>query len=259
MELQGLVAFVTGAGSGIGKASALKLAQEGAVVAAVGRTESELLQTVREIEEAGGRAIALIADVALEGPMRDAVAGTVEQFGRIDIVVANAGVNGVWAPIDDLRPDEWDKTVAINLRGTYLTLHHTVPHLKKAGGSIIIMSSINGTRTFTTAGASAYSATKAAQLALAQQLALELGKHRIRVNAICPGQIDTAIPENTFKRNVDEARVPVVWPDGDIPVTGGKPGTSEDVADLVVFLASPRSKHITGTPIWIDGGQSLLR
>jgi len=259
MELQGLVAFVTGAGSGIGKASALKLAQEGAVVAAVGRTESELLQTVREIEEAGGRAIALIADVALEEPMRDAVASTVEQFGRIDIVVANAGVNGVWAPIDDLRPDEWDKTVAINLRGTYLTLHHAVPHLKKAGGSIIIMSSINGTRTFTTAGASAYSATKAAQLALAQQLALELGKHRIRVNAICPGQIDTAMPENTFKRNVDEARVPVVWPDGDIPVTGGKPGKSEDVADLVVFLASPCSKHITGTPIWIDGGQSLLR
>lgn len=259
MELQGLVAFVTGAGSGIGRASAIKLAREGAAVAAIGRTESELLQTVREIEEAGGRAIALIADVALDEPMREAVQKTVETFGRIDIVVANAGINGVWAPIDDLRPDEWDKTIAINLRGTYLTLHYTVPFLKKAGGSIIIMSSINGTRTFTTAGASAYSATKAAQLALAQQLALELGKHQIRVNAVCPGQIDTAIPENTFKRNVDEARVPVAWPDGDIPITGGKPGKSEDVADVVLFLASPRSKHITGTPIWIDGGQSLLR
>ncbi|WP_262029778.1 SDR family oxidoreductase [Microvirga sp. Mcv34] len=260
MELQGSVAFVTGAGSGIGRASAIKLAQEGAAVAAIGRTESELLQTVSEIERAGGRGIALVADVALENGMREAVARTVEAFGRIDIVVANAGINGVWAPIDDLRPDEWDKTIAINLRGTYLTLHYAVPHLKAAGGgSIIIMSSINGTRTFTTAGASAYAATKAAQLALAQQLALELGKHRIRVNAVCPGQIDTAIPDNTFKRNVDEARVPVVWPDGDIPITRGKPGQSEDVADVVVFLASPRSRHITGTPIWIDGGQSLLR
>jgi NAD(P)-dependent dehydrogenase (short-subunit alcohol dehydrogenase family) len=260
MELQGSVALITGAGSGIGRASAIKLAQEGASVAAIGRTESELLQTIREIEKAGGRGIALVADVALEDGMREAIARTVEAFGRIDIVVANAGINGVWAPIDDLRPDEWDKTIAINLRGTYLTLHYTVPHLKAAGGgSIIIMSSINGTRTFTTAGASAYAATKAAQLALAQQLALELGKHRIRVNAVCPGQIDTAIPDNTFKRKVDEARVPVVWPDGDIPITGGKPGQSEDVADVVVFLASPRSRHITGTPIWIDGGQSLLR
>jgi NAD(P)-dependent dehydrogenase (short-subunit alcohol dehydrogenase family) len=260
MELQGSVALITGAGSGIGRASAIKLAREEASVAAIGRTESELLQTIGEIEKAGGRGIALVADVALEDGMREAIARTVEAFGRIDIVVANAGINGVWAPIDDLRPDEWDKTIAINLRGTYLTLHYAVPHLKAAGGgSIIIMSSINGTRTFTTAGASAYAATKAAQLALAQQLALELGKHRIRVNAVCPGQIDTAIPDNTFKRKVDEARVPVVWPDGDIPITGGKPGQSEDVADVVVFLASPRSRHITGTPIWIDGGQSLLR
>jgi NAD(P)-dependent dehydrogenase (short-subunit alcohol dehydrogenase family) len=260
MELQGSVALITGAGSGIGRASAIKLAREGASVAAIGRTESELLQTILEIEKAGGRGIALVADVALEDGMRDAIARTVGAFGRIDIVVANAGINGVWAPIDDLRPEEWDKTIAINLRGTYLTLHYAVPHLKAAGGgSIIIMSSINGTRTFTTAGASAYAATKAAQLALAQQLALELGKYRIRVNAVCPGQIDTAIPDNTFKRKVDEARVPVIWPDGDIPITGGKPGQSEDVADVVVFLASPRSRHITGTPIWIDGGQSLLR
>jgi NAD(P)-dependent dehydrogenase (short-subunit alcohol dehydrogenase family) len=260
MELRGKVALVTGGGSGLGKASAIKLAAEGACVAVVGRTESELLQTVNEIEQAGGQAAAFLADVALAEQVENAVTHTVGLYGRLDIVVANAGINGVWAPIDDLQPDEWDRTIAINLRGTYLTLHYAVPHLKKAGGgSIIIMSSINGTRTFTTAGASAYAATKAAQFALAQQLALELGKHRIRVNAVCPGQIDTAIPENTFKRNVEEARVPVIWPEGDIPITGGAPGTSEDVADAVVFLASQRSKHITGTPIWIDGGQSLLR
>ena len=107
----------------------------------------------------------------------------------LDIVFANAGINGVWAPIDELQPEEWDRTINTNLRGTYLTLHYAVPHLKRAGGgSIVITASINGTRTFTSAGATAYSSTKAAQVAMAQMLALELGQHRIRVNVICPGR-----------------------------------------------------------------------
>ncbi|MBP2443597.1 NAD(P)-dependent dehydrogenase (short-subunit alcohol dehydrogenase family) [Rhizobium leguminosarum] len=89
-----------------------------------------------------------------------------DTFGGLDIVVANAGISGVWAPIDGLKPDEWDKTIAVNLRGTYLTLHLTAPHLKRRGGSIIVVSSINGTRTFTTPGATAYTATKAGQLAM---------------------------------------------------------------------------------------------
>lgn len=108
---------------------------------------------------------------------------------------------GVWAPIDDLKPFEWDNTIEVNLRGTYLTLHFCVPHLKAAGaGAIVIVSSINGTRTFTTPGATAYAATKAAQLAIAQQLALELGKYHIRVNAVCPGAIKTSIGDNSTLR-----------------------------------------------------------
>jgi NAD(P)-dependent dehydrogenase (short-subunit alcohol dehydrogenase family) len=147
----------------------------------------------------------------------------------------------------------------VNLRGTYMTLHLTVPHLRKAGGAIIIVSSINGNRTFTTAGATAYSATKAAQVAMAQQLALELGKHGIRVNAVCPGSIDTEISDNTKKRNVESVRIPVKWPEGDIPITGGKPGRSADVADVIAFLASDAARHVTGVPVYIDGAQSLLR
>jgi NAD(P)-dependent dehydrogenase (short-subunit alcohol dehydrogenase family) len=259
-DLAGKVALVTGAGSGIGRASALRLAAMGATVAALSRTASEVAATAEAIERAGGRALALTADVAEEAPMRAAIAAIIAAHGRLDIVVANAGVNGTWAPIDDLTPAEWDQTIAINLRGTYLTLHLSVPHLKAAGGgAVVIVASINGTRTFSTAGATAYAATKAAQVAMAQQLALELGRHRIRVNAVCPGEIVTAMPENTRKRNVDAARVPVIWPEGDIPITGGKPGRSEDVADVVAFLASDAARHVTGSPLFVDGGQSLLR
>jgi len=251
---------VTGGGSGIGKASALKLAREGASVAVLSRTPAEIEDTAAEIVAAGGAALALTADTSDEQQIRDAVDQTIAHFGRLDIIVANAGINGVWAPIDDLKPDEWDKTMAVNLRGTYLTLHLGVPHLKKAGGgSIIVVSSINGTRTFTTPGATAYTATKAAQVAMVQQLALELGRHHIRVNAVCPGAIDTSIPDNTQARNQDETEIPVVWPDGDIPITAGRPGKSEDVAEVIAFLAGDASRHVTGSPIWVDGGQGLLR
>jgi NAD(P)-dependent dehydrogenase (short-subunit alcohol dehydrogenase family) len=260
MTLSGKVALVTGGASGIGKASSFLLAREGAKVGVLGHTASEAESVVQEIEANGSAAIALIADVSDENAMRAAVDRLVQHFGGIDIVVANAGINGVWAPIDDLKPDEWDRTIAANLRGTYLTLHMTVPHLKaRGGGSIVVTSSINGTRTFTTAGATAYSATKAAQLAIVQQLALELGRHRIRINAVCPGAIETSISASTLKRNVEDARVPAIYPEGEIPLTSGKAGKAEDVAEAILFLVSDQSRHITGTPIWIDGGQSLLR
>ncbi|ARO25781.1 NAD(P)-dependent oxidoreductase [Rhizobium sp. S9] len=259
MELEGKIALVTGAGSGIGKAAALRLAAEGARVAALSRTADEVEKTCAEINAAGGQAIALTADTSDEAQMRTAVKKLTDTFGGLDIVIANAGINGVWAPIDDLKPDEWDRTIAVNLRGTYLTLHLTVPHLKRRGGSIVVVSSINGTRTFTTPGATAYSATKAGQVAMVQQLALELGRHDIRVNAVCPGEIETNINANTDSRRREETEVPVIWPQGDIPIAGGKAGKSEDVAETILFLASDRARHITGTPIWIDGGQGLLR
>ena len=258
MEFQGKVALVTGAGSGIGKATALRLAAGGARVVVLSRTEDEIAAVRDQIVGAGGTALAVTADISHEGEMQAAVARSLAAYGRLDIVVANAGINGMWAPIDELTPEEWDKTIRINLRGTYLTLHFAVPHLKREGGAVVIVSSINGNRTFTTAGATAYAATKAAQVAMTQQLALELGKHRIRVNAVCPGAIETEIWDNTDKRNVEEAAIPVKWPEGEIPITGGKPGRSEDVADVIAFLASDAARHVTGVPVYIDGGQSLL-
>ena len=259
MELQGKVALVTGAGSGIGAASARLLASAGARIGVLGRTEDELHTIVGRICDSGAEAMPLLADVANAEEMSRAVDQLGEAYGRIDIVVANAGINGVWAPIDELAPEEWDHTIAVNLRGTFLTLRYAVPRLKRAGGgSVVIVSSINGTRTFTTAGASAYACSKAAQLALGQMAAVELGKHGIRVNVICPGAIETEIGDNTQQRHTKAAEVPAEYPGGEIPLTGECPGRAEDIAELVLFLSSNRSRHISGSPVWIDGAQSLL-
>jgi NAD(P)-dependent dehydrogenase (short-subunit alcohol dehydrogenase family) len=259
MQLNGKVALITGAGSGIGKATALLFAKEGARIAALGRTEDELQKTVDEIKSAGGEAVVVTADISSAEEMQKAAEQTISEFGRLDIVFANAGINGVWAPLEELEPEEWDKTINVNLRGTFLTVKYAVPHLKKQGGSVIVTSSVNGTRNFSNPGATAYSCTKAAQVAFTKMAALELAKHKIRVNVICPGAIETEIDENTEKRNVEKAAEPVEYPEGEIPLTDGKPGTSEQVAQLVLFLASDASSHISGTEVWIDGAQTLLQ
>jgi NAD(P)-dependent dehydrogenase (short-subunit alcohol dehydrogenase family) len=258
MQLAGKVALITGAGSGIGKAAAILLAKEGAKVAALGRSEDELKETIATIQNGGGEAIAAIADISQTEPMQQAVNQIIDKWGRLDIVFANAGINGVWASLEDLDPDEWDKTMNVNLKGTFLTVKYAVPHLKKQGGSVIITSSVNGTRMFSNTGATAYACTKAAQVAFTKMVALELAEHRIRVNVICPGAIETNIDQNTEHRDLDKVREPVEYPEGQIPLTDGKSGTSEQVAQLVLFLASDNSSHISGTEIWIDGAQSLL-
>ena len=254
------VALVTGAGSGIGKATALALAEAGATVVAMSRTAEEVEATAAEIVQQGGKAAAATADITDDAGMGELIAKIEAEHGRLDIVVANAGINGVWAPIDELTPEEWDQTMTVNLKGTYLTIHHAVPALERAGGgAIVVVSSINGTRTFTSPGATAYSATKAGQLAMVQQLSLELGKRNIRINAVCPGAIESDIDDNTEHRNSDKAGIAVEFPDGDIPLTDGESGQARDVADVITFLVSDGARHVTGSPVWLDGGQSLLR
>jgi NAD(P)-dependent dehydrogenase (short-subunit alcohol dehydrogenase family) len=257
-ELKGKVALITGAGSGIGKAAAQLMAREGAKVVALSRTSDEVDQTVAEIKQAGGEALSVTADISSVSDMQQTYDEIERKYGRLDIVFANAGINGVWAPLDELEPDEWQKTIDVNLTGTFLTVKYALPMLKRQGGSIIITASVNGTRIFSNTGATAYSCTKAAQVAFTQMAALELAKHKIRVNVVCPGAIDTNIDESTTKRDIEQEKEPVEFPEGSIPLTDGKPGTSEQVADLVLFLASDRARHITGTPIWIDGAESLL-
>jgi NAD(P)-dependent dehydrogenase (short-subunit alcohol dehydrogenase family) len=259
MAERGRVALITGAGSGIGRAAAVLLAKEGYRIGALGRDEDDLREVEREIRKSKGDAMVLVADVADARKMEEACRKLGEGYGRIDVVFANAGINGVWAPLDELEPEEWDKTLSINLKGTFLTVKYALPYLKRRGGSVIVTSSVNGTRIFSNTGATAYSCSKAGQVAFTQMVALELAKYRIRVNVICPGAITTNIEESTEKRDLEDEKEPVEFPEGSIPLTDGKPGTAEDCARLVRFLASDESRHITGTPIWIDGAQSLLQ
>jgi len=259
MTVRGKVALVTGGASGLGKAAAEILAREGAKVAVAGRSQDENQQVADAIKAAGGEAIPVEVDIADPVQVKRAVEHVVSHWGRLDIVFANAGINGVWAPLEDLTPEDWQETININLNGTFYTIKYAAPYLKKQGGSVIITASVNGTRIFSNTGATAYSSTKAAQVAMAKMLALELAKHKVRVNVICPGAIESQIDENTEKRNVEREKEPVEFPEGNIPLTDGVPGKAEDVGELVLFLASDHSKHISGTEIWIDGAQSLLQ
>ncbi len=258
MQLSGKVAVISGMGSGIGQAAAFEFAQQGAIVAGVDRTSDEAQATVEKIQQNGGKAISTIADVSQPNQVKAAIDQVANEFGRIDIVFANAGINGVWAPIDELSPQDWNQTIDINLNGTFYTVKYAVPYLKKQGGSIIVTASINGTRVFSNTGATAYSCTKAAQVAFTKMIALELAKHKIRANVICPGAIGTNIKDNTQPKNIESVKEPVEYPEGQIPLTDGQSGSAEQVAQLVLFLASDASSHITGTEVWIDGGQSLL-
>jgi NAD(P)-dependent dehydrogenase (short-subunit alcohol dehydrogenase family) len=256
--LSGKVALVTGAGSGIGRASAIALARNGAAVGLLGRTKDELEAVRREIQAAGGTAWVFTADVSDARAVETAIDELVREAGALDVVFANAGVNGTWAPLAELSAEDWQQTLAINLNGTFFTIKAAAPHLVKRGGSIVVCASVNGTRMFSNTGATAYATSKAGQVAMVKMLAVELGQRRVRVNAICPGAIETEIDDNTERRNVEDVKLDVEYPEGSIPLTHGKPGKAEQVADLVVFLASGRSSHITGTEIFVDGGQSLV-
>ena len=258
MKLAEKVAVITGGGSGIGRAAAILMAQEGAKVAIIDRVLETAQETVRELVNQGGCGLAIAADVADSEHMQQAFETIFDKYQRIDIVFANAGINGVWSPIEEIEPHEWDRTININLTGTFLTVKYAVPYLKKQGGSIVITSSINGTRSFRKVGATAYACSKAAQVAFAKMLALELASSHIRVNAICPGGVLTAIDQSTVKRHLDRILVPPDCIKDVIPLTDNIAGSSEEIAQLVLFLVSDASSFITGTEVWIDGGGSLI-
>jgi NAD(P)-dependent dehydrogenase (short-subunit alcohol dehydrogenase family) len=258
-EFSEKVVLITGAGSGIGKATAELFAARGARVACFDLKAEKVQQLASSIEADGGEALALVGDVSKLEAVADAVGAIDERWGRLDIVFANAGINGVWAPLEELKVEEFDHTLAVNLRGAFLTIQQSAPLLRRQGGAVIITSSVNGTRIFSGPGITAYAASKAAQLAMGKILARELAADCIRVNVICPGSVKTDIGQSTVQRHTERISPPVKYPQGQMPLTHGRAAEPGQVAQLVLFLASDEAEMITGTEMWIDGAESLIR
>jgi len=257
------VVVVSGGNSGIGKATAMLLACQGAKVAILARRKEKLEQACKEIAAKAGadKVMAVACDISDEAQIKRMYDTVTAKWGnKVDLLVANAGMNGVWAPIEGMKVEEFARTQSINLVGTFSTIKHAVPLMKQFGGAIVVVSSENGTRNYSSPGACAYACSKAAQATLTKMLAVELAKYHIRINAVCPGWIDTPIrEEQTEFRNLQGIIPKVEFPEEKTPL-GREKATPEQVANLIGFLLSDTiAGHISGTEVWIDGAESLLR
>ena len=259
MRLDGKVALITGAGSGIGEGAARAFAREGAAIGIVDYRKEAAEAVASSIRGDSGRAAAFAADVRSEADVRSAIQGTVDQFGGLNIVFANAGINGMQTPIEEMTIEEWHETMDTNLTGTFLTVKHAIPHLRSAGGgSIIVTASVNGNTIFSLPGYSCYSTSKAGQTAFAKMAAVELARWQIRVNTILPGGVSTNIGERTYRRNLEAVTYDLKFPAAFPPLTG-RSMTPAEIAQMVLFLASDESVSVTGGTFLIDAGVSLLR
>jgi len=246
-EFEGKVAVVTGAAAGIGRACALALGHAGANVVVSDVDERQGRDTVQLLGKNGGRAIFVAADVSRDDDARALVQAAVREFGGLDLAVNNAGIEGTMAPTAECSEANWDRTIAVNLKGTWLCMRHEIPAmLKRGGGSIVNMASVAGLVGFE--GLPAYCASKGGVVQLTRTAALEYATRGIRVNAICPGVIKTAMVDRILGGDPDKEKAFTELE----PV--GRFGRPEEIADAAVWLCSARSSFITGHPLAADGG-----
>ncbi|MBX7096884.1 MAG: SDR family oxidoreductase [Myxococcaceae bacterium] len=247
-EFQGKVALITGGASGIGQATAIAFAREGASVVVSDVVDAGGETTAKRIRDAGGVARALRCDVSSAAEVQALVQGTVAAFGRLDVAFNNAGIEGAQGPVATQSPEAFAKVIAVNLTGAFLCMRYELEQMEKQGsGAIINNASILGTVGF--AGAGAYTAAKHGLLGLTKVAALESAAKGIRVNAVCPGFIATPMLERAGLLSDPKVRQGI---EALHPVK--RLGTSEEIAEAVLFLASPRASFITGHPMLVDGG-----
>ena len=246
----GKVAVVTGAASGIGRAAALAFAREGANVVVADVSEQGNQETARMIEALGARALAVRCDVTRAADVKAALDKGVEAFGRLDFAFNNAGVEQPVTPAADLTEEEWDRIVDINLRGVFLCMKYEIPFMLKQGGGAIVNTS-SGAGVKGIAGQAAYCAAKFGMIGLTRAAALDYAKSNIRVNAVCPGFVDTPMMQR-FTGGTPQGRQLVA--NGE-PV--GRPAAPEEIAAAVVWLCSDAAGFVIGHAMVIDGGQTV--
>ncbi len=252
MRFQGKVVLITGAGVGIGRAAAVRFGKEGAKVAINSLTPTNGQQTLRLLQEARGQGIYIQGDVSITADARRIVEETVKAFGRIDILVNNAGIV-LPGRVDNISEEDWDRTIAVNLKGVYLVSKYTIPEMRKIGGGVIVLNAsvvaIKGVK-----DRGAYTASKGGVLALTKAMAADYLSENIRVNCVCPGTTYTPSLERRIQAFADpeKARVDFIARQ---PM--GRLGKDEEIAAAILFAASDEAAFMTGANIAIDGGMTI--
>jgi len=250
-QFEGKVALITGGGTGIGLATTQAFARERANVALVGDEPEHVEAGVRLIEQEGARALAIICDVSKPREVEAAVERTVDEFGRLDFAFNNAGVEQPVKPLDQISDDEFERLMEVDLRGVFLCMKHEVPAMLKNGGGVIVNTG-SGAAIKGIAGQAGYCAAKFGVIGLTKAAALDYAAQNIRVNAVCPGYVDTPMMQR-FTGGTPEGWQKVL---GNVPV--GRPASPDEIAGTVLWLCSDAAAYVIGQALVVDGGQTVL-
>lgn len=249
LSLSGKTALITGGGGGIGRATALLMSREGAAISIVDRDAEAASSVAQEITSAGGQALAITADVSSEQDAQEAVQATKDTFGRLDILFNNAGIIRR-ANVTDISVADWDQVVGVNLRGVFLMSRFAIPVMTEGGGGAIVNTG-SGWGLVGGYQAVSYCATKAAVVNLTRAMAIDHASQGIRVNCICPGDVNTSMLKNEGEQ-LGVSAEDFLAESADRPL--GRVGTPEEIAETVLFLASEKASYVTGTSLVVDGG-----